>query len=205
MQVHKRLQEMSAPILSDILSTPFLQGLQMGELPQAVRNNYVYQDDYYLEQFEEATKLVEGRLPGWLLRQRPQIVFEDLAHQALMPSENMGQVSINQDNQTYVTFLLDQAKRADPMYGVLALLPCTESYYLIAKTLGHSHTGAYQGWLDFYRGADYHHLVTWYWQIVDTLHSPAQIEANWDEYCAVYQRAYQAEYDFWLAAWPEGE
>ncbi|MFP7242414.1 TenA family protein [Pediococcus pentosaceus] len=204
MQIHERLQEVSTPILRDILTTPFLQGLQAGTLPQRVRNNYVYQDDYYLEQFEAATALIEARLPDWLLCQRPQIVFEDLAHQALAPSENVGPVSINQDNQTYVTFLLAQAKRPDPMCGVLALLPCTESYYLIAKTLEHTRTGTYQGWLDFYRGADYHHLVTWYWQIVDTLYSSAQIEANWDVYCAIYQRAYQAEYDFWLAAWPEG-
>ena len=83
---------------------------------------------------------------------------------------------------------------------MLALLPCTESYGLIAQRLqqqGVTTTG-FNDWVDYYADATYQAIIDWSWRTVDQLF--VQTQSATADYAGIYETSYQHELAFWQAA-----
>lgn len=203
MDFHEYLLTQSQTELASILQLPFIDGLRSGELSQISRDYYVAQDEYYVARFMDLSLQVEQLLPPNLRSSIVADTNEGDAHLGLAPSNRFKQIEIANHNLAYLAHIEDIVSSGDPLQGLLALLPCTESYHLIGKALLNDHSSErYSTWMKYYVADAYQAGVQWIWQTIDQLvPSFKQIDSDvLASYEAIYQKSYAFEYDFWAHA-----
>ncbi len=193
MTTHEWLTTQATPLLHQIRQTAFVTGIGTGELTQAQRDYYVAQDHYYIERFTQMWQAMEQQLPPELVARQPKTLGEAGAHATLEPSAAAAQIKPGQHNLDYLAHMEALIAQGDGLTSMLALLPCTESYYLVAKQLG-TRVARFQGWIDYYRGPEYQAMTEWCWQVVDHLTTQRAITQS---ELAGYLRAYEYELLFW--------
>ncbi|MDR3191032.1 MAG: TenA family protein [Lactobacillaceae bacterium] len=194
----QRLFEHAQPIYQAILADPFVNGIGQGDLPQHARDYYVAQDHYYCEQFMDLFDRVDALLPADVKAQKPVSTQEDVAHQALKPSVAWQQVQPDMHNLVYLEHM-NQAIQTDPLAGMLALQPCTESYHLIGTHLAQQTApqNPLQGWIDYYTHDFYRNFNQWSTQTIDQLGGNQDIDP---QHLEIYLKSYQYELEFWQQA-----
>lgn len=200
---HEYLLAQGQADLAQILKLPFVKGLGMGGLTQAQRNYYVAQDSYYVDQFIQLADQVTQALPAGFASAPNLGNDESDAHLGLAPSKEWSEIPIGQHNLAYLAHMQQAVAIADPVAGLIALLPCTESYYLIAQTLQAQHNAqGYQQWLNYYCSDAYQATVNWAWTTLDQLVPNYQdlAENQLQIYKDIYQKSYAYETSFWLEA-----
>ncbi|QIL50284.1 transcriptional regulator [Weissella coleopterorum] len=185
-----------------IAGTAFVQALINGTLSQNARNYYVAQDHFYVDKFDAFFQTVTQKLPQTLQAQQPHgNGLEAEAHQALKPDEDLSNISVGDHNLTYLKHIEVAVSQSDPVAGILALLPCTESYHLLAREFSEQAALPFQDWFNYYTSQDYMATTHWLWQTLNTLVpdigvlSVEQLAA-WTK---IYQQAYEDEINFWQA------
>lgn len=202
MDFNQYLLKQSRGARQAIAQTAFVQALVDGSLSQAARNYYVAQDHFYVEQFDEFFQTVFQALPPRIQAHKPQESgLESEAHQALRPASDLSDILVGQHNIAYLQHIDQAIKKDDPVAGILALLPCTESYYLLAKDFTDQAALPFQAWFDYYTSSDYLAFTNWLWQALNTLvpeYQQISVEqlSVWE---SIYHLAYQDEIEFWQA------
>lgn len=185
-----------------IAKTQFVQALVNGSLPQEARNYYVAQDHFYVDKFDEFFQAVFQKLPIQLQIKKPQVNgLEAEAHEALKPSPDLSNIAVGEHNVAYLQHIEHAVKTSDPIVGILALLPCTESYHLLARDFTDQADPKFKDWFDYYTSSDYVTFTNWLWQSLNILVPEYQQISNTKlaEWEAIYHLAYQDEIKFWQA------
>ncbi|MCW0953148.1 TenA family protein [Weissella ceti] len=190
--------------MGQIHEMPFVMNLAAGQLTQAQRDYYIAQDHYYVETFTKYSTRVYNQLIMQGYQLPGMLSDESDAHAALQANpENIAQIKPGQHNESYLAHMAEQTSQGDVLAGVLSLLPCVESYYLIAKAgldTGEVNTN-YRAWFDFYTSKKYHDWVVLYWQVLnDYLANPQQRTLTDFSYVDIYVKSYQHEIAFWQKA-----
>jgi thiaminase/transcriptional activator TenA len=196
----KKLMPIRERMLAMIMQEPFVQGIRTGDLSQASRDYYVAQDHHYVDVFMRLLEQTNAQLPSQLRRNAMSESNESDAHLGLATSERYKQIVVGVHNTDYLDHLRDTVAKGDPLASMLALLPCTESYGLIAQRLqqqGVASTG-FGVWVDYYADQAYQSIIDWSWRTVDQLF--AQKQSATADYAIVYETSYQHELAFWQAA-----
>ena len=81
------LEQIQTKWLTEIMATPFVQGIRTGELSQASRDYYVAQDAHYVGRFEALLAQTMQQLPPTLRRRAAVTADEADAHLGLQPSD----------------------------------------------------------------------------------------------------------------------
>lgn len=183
--------------LTKIMATPFVQGIRTGELSQASRDYYVAQDTHYVGRFETLLAQTMQQLPPTLRRRGAVTADESDAHLGLQPSNRYHQIDLTPHNLAYLAHLDQTVRLGDPLASMLALLPCTESYGLIAQKLAQAGVApsGYTDWVAYYVGDAYQSAVTWSWTTVAQLLQQSQSATI--DYAGIYATSYQHELTFW--------
>lgn len=187
-------------MMAAIMQEPFVQGIRTGVLSQASRDYYVAQDHHYVAVFMMLLEQTNAQLPLELRRHAMSESDESDAHLGLAPSDHYHQISVGAHNVNYLNHLRDIVAQGDPLASMLALLPCTESYGLIAQRLqqqGVASTG-FDVWVDYYANQAYQSIIDWSWRTVDQLF--AQTQSATTDYARIYETLYHHELTFWRAA-----
>ena len=187
-------------MMATIMAEPFVQGIRTGVLSQTSRDYYVAQDHHYVDVFMMLLEQTNAQLPLELRRNVMHESDESDAHLGLAPSEDYHQIAVGTHNKNYLNHLRETVAQGDPLASMLALLPCTESYGLIAQRLqqqGVATTG-FNDWVDYYADATYQAIIDWSWRTVDQLF--ARTQAATADYAGIYETSYQHELAFWQAA-----
>lgn len=191
--------------LGQIEQSSFIQGMVTGKLTQKQRDYYVAQDQYYLQAFDAYFNQVVAQVAPQWQKQLPVLgEAEADAHAALRPGPGVSKIAKDPVNQAYLAHL-NQAldDNWQPLAGMIALLPCIESYHLIAVKFQPQAALVYHGWFDYYAGLEYQQLVEWFWQVVNTELQqvlPHLTADDWQILQRIYQQSYQDEFNFWQAA-----
>jgi thiaminase/transcriptional activator TenA len=178
----------------------YVQGIQYNTLTQRQRNYYVAQDHYYLEIFGAAFNEVNRILDGLGLLSEVQSVDESDAHQALKPNDGWQQEIIGDVSKAYTGYIQEIMQTGDDLQKVLVMLPCLESYYLLAAGMKNDveTSDEYKGWIEYYTQSAYIGQVRRYRQGIVELVEGSRAEARIAPAdLQVYEQAYQHEYDFW--------
>lgn len=194
------LEQIQTKWLTEIMATPFVQGIRTGDLSQASRDYYVAQDAHYVGHFEVLLAQTMQQLPPTLRRRAAVTADEADAHLGLQPSERYQQIDPAPHNLAYLAHLDQTVQLGDPLASMLALLPCTESYGLIAQKLAQAGVtpGGYTDWVAYYVGDAYQSAVTWSWATVAQLLQQSQSATI--DYAGIYATSYQHELTFWQMA-----
>lgn len=192
-------------ILGQIEQNAFIQGMVTGELTQRQRDYYVAQDQYYLQAFDAYFDQVVAQVaPQWQMQLPVLGEAEADAHAALRPGSGVAQIAKDSVNQAYLLHLkLALDDKWQPLAGMVALLPCIESYYLIAVKFQQQAATTYHGWFDYYAGLEYQQLVEWFWRVINAELQqvlPQLTADDWHGLQKIYQQSYQDEFNFWQVA-----
>ena len=172
-------------MMAAIMQEPFVQGIRTGVLSQASRDYYVAQDHHYVAVFMMLLEQTNAQLPLELRRNVMHESDESDAHLGLAPSERYHQIAVGTHNANYLNHLRETVAQGDPLASMLALLPCTESYGLIAQRLQQ-------------QGVASNGFNDWSWRTVDQLF--ARTQATTADYAGIYETSYEHELAFWQAA-----
>lgn len=187
-------------MMATIMAEPFVQGIRTGVLSQTSRDYYVAQDHHYVDVFMMLLNQTNAQLPLELRRNVMPESDESDAHLGLAPSERYHQIAVGTHNANYLNHLIETVAQGDPLASMLALLPCTESYGLIAQRLQQQGVASngFNDWVDYYADATYQAIIDWSWRTVDQLF--ARTQAATADYAGIYETSYQHELAFWQAA-----
>ena len=200
MSFHEFLLQQSAPILDDIYQSSFVQGIGYNNLSQAQRDYYVAQDSYYTDYFSKLFDLTTAKLTPLQQASKPSATDEQDAHDALLASPAMSNITPDQHNLAYLKHMETAITAGDATNAMLALLPCTESYHLIGEHfLKATPNNTYEPWLSYYTSPEYQAFTQWSWQVID------QQVPDWQQlsheiqqtYLATYLTSYRYELTFW--------
>ena len=187
-------------MMAAIMQEPFVQGIRNGKISQTSRDYYVAQDHYYVDVFMRLLDQTNAQLPLELRRKEMTASNESDAHLGLEPSEQYQQIAVGEHNTSYLNHLRATVAQGDPLASMLALLPCTESYGLIAQALQQQGVASngFNVWVDYYTNQAYQSAIDWSWRTVDQLF--AQKQSAPADYASIYETSYQHELTFWQAA-----
>lgn len=163
-------------MMATIMAEPFVQGIRTGVLSQNSRDYYVAQDHHYVDVFMMLLNQTNAQLPLELRRNVMSESDEGDAHLGLAPSERYHQIAVGTHNANYLNHLRETVAQGDPLASMLALLPCTESYGLIAQRLQQQGVASngFNDWVDYYADATYQAIIDWSWRTVDQLFAQTQ-------------------------------
>ncbi|MFR2313027.1 MAG: TenA family protein [Weissella confusa] len=152
-------------MMATIMAEPFVQGIRTGVLSQNSRDYYVAQDHHYVDVFMMLLNQTNAQLPLELRRNVMSESDEGDAHLGLAPSERYHQIAVGTHNANYLNHLRETVAQGDPLASMLALLPCTESYGLIAQRLQQQGVASngFNDWVDYYADATYQAIIDWSW------------------------------------------
>ena len=209
MTFHEWLLMQSSPIRTDIFKNNFVQGIGSGNLSQRARDYYVAQDHHYVGIFAALFDQTAAQLPAELLTTMPvsndDQDTESTAHLALAPSDDYQKIMPGEHNEHYLAHMRQAIAQGDSVGSMLALLPCTESYYLIGKYLAEtsSRETGYYNWIAYYTADNYANFTKWSWNVVDQLVPDYGIltDEQKENYLQIYLTSYQHELDFWQVAY----
>lgn len=202
MIITTELQSIQKKWLAAINEVEFMQRLEQGTLTQAQRDYYVAQDHFYLNRFDLVFTETNHILNELGLEAVARNTNEWEAHQALQPSDLWGTHPIGLTSKAYVRFLEQVFQTTDELHKLLAVLPCLESYHLLAcqmKNNIHYHEKhPYKGWIDYYTDTLYRKEVLRNQKgIVLLMKNRGTTERVSVETIQIYEKAYQYEYEFW--------
>jgi thiaminase/transcriptional activator TenA len=196
----------TAPIYSQTLRHPFLEGLTAGTLPKDRFRFYLEQDTLYLRAFSQALNLAAAKAPreGWAKTLTRHAVEAIEAEQQLHASivGRVGDIEVAPTNAAYTNHLLASAAGRGFTEALAALLPCYWIYWEVGKELKRrgSPDKDYQRWIDQYAGEDYGRTV----QEVLVMMNEAAAQASAVERASakrLFIRSARYEWMFWDMAW----
>lgn len=194
------MQQIQDKWMNQIAQCRYVRGIQYNDLTQRQRNYYVAQDHYYLDVFGQAFTEVEHILERLGLQSEVTSVDETDAHQSLKPNADWKNEEIGDVSKAYTDYIQTIMQTGDDLQKVLVMLPCLESYYLLAAGMKQDSatSNEYQGWMEYYTQQAYIAQVTRYRQgvlkLVQETRSDSRIGLA---DLTVYEQAYQHEYHFW--------
>lgn len=202
MIISNALQNVQEKWFAAISEAEFVQRLEQGTLTQAQRDYYVAQDHFYLNKFDSVFTETNHILNELGLKTVARNTNEWEAHQALQPSDLWETHAIGLTSRAYVRFLEQVFQTTDKLHKLLAVLPCLESYHLLAcqmKNNIHYHEKhPYKGWVDYYTGTLYRKEVLRNQKgILLLMKNRESTERILVGTIQIYEKAYQYEYEFW--------
>jgi thiaminase/transcriptional activator TenA len=201
MSLARSLWQANADWAQKILAHPFVRGLRDGSLPVASFKSYVAQDAYFLEAFARAYAFClansTSREDLYGFSELIAGVLEELklhkAYATRWKVELTGVTPVGA-TQTYVGFLLTNARRGNLGDTIAAMAPCMRLYAWLGQSLVATDVAPLYGeWVKTYADPGFEALAARLEALLD-LHAtdgPA-VRAN-------YRRAMELEYGFFDA------
>lgn len=155
-----QLWDSTKELRQDVMKTTFIQGLKNGSLDPVKFGKYVVQDVVFCYQGQKNMETIAARSFGDLrdfmkkeilsLRQYNKHVRE------AWNIQNPDAVYTNSACRAYIEFLTYVAQSYDPIYFLVAFLPCMRLWPWIGEQLRQSESnfGVYQSWVNEYLTGD---------------------------------------------------
>ncbi len=203
MIITKKLWESNFDLALLSLKSKFVQGLQNGNLPKNIFQEYVAQDYFFLESFAKAYGLAVSKSKDKnsikVLSHLLAGVSEELILHETYAKEwdiDLTNNFIKPSTQNYTDFLDEVSKKQSAVEILFAMTPCMRLYSWIGKSLSNKVlNNPYKEWIITYSHESFDNLAKSLENLIDS--SKEDYDTNKANF--LYKRAMELELEFFNA------
>lgn len=202
------------PIWEECAVTPFIKELQTGTLPMEQFKQYIIQDSIYLKNYARvygmaiyhSTDLKDIQTFYAMLSfvtEEESLVRLSYLKQFGLTDADIEYFEPLPENQRYIAFLLNTAKRRDTLEILMAVLPCMLSYSYIFRKIASAQKGSHSKYSDFiqdYAEERYFESCKSWCGFADQKCKDLLREEK-EKLSGIFQKASFLELDFWKMAY----
>jgi len=213
MSLFQQLKDANSDVWEVYTAHAFVQGLQLGDLPQAAFEYYLKQDYLFLIQFARAYALAAYKTDNLADMKAASETVTALIDTEMrlhvdyckgwgISEARMQEAEEAPANMAYTRYVLEKGLSGDILDLYVALAPCVIGYGEIGARLKNSpvtvtNGNPYMPWINMYGGDDYQPVAVAAIEQIDRLAQTRFTEARFDSLSRTFRQATQLEAGFW--------
>ena len=189
------------------LETPFVKGIQDGNLPIERFKAYIAQDSFFLEAFAKGYGMAIAQSPDkksiTILSEMLNGVIEELKlheNYAEKWGVNLKEFSLNSATQSYTRFLYQTSQNQDMVRIISAMTPCMRLYSWIGQSIQSGSlviNNPYIEWINTYANKSFENLAYILEDLIDSYYKLEDLK----DIKVLYNRAMILEFQFFQASY----
>jgi thiaminase len=196
------LWQQNAQLTKRIRAHPFITEMESGTLNKAKYDNYIYQDNLYLNYYSRAFAVIAAKTTN----NTQYNILMNMAGMSLTEHDTKNKTwddsDMNDVNVKYTSLFTAAAWQKDPLSGLISLTPCGVLYGYLGREMAKNVTkqNPFYEWISLYNSTQYHRDITTVEGLVDLWGRNVDQQAL-HKLKFLYNAAMQYEYEFFDIAY----